>query len=123
MVKILIAEDEIIIGNCLKYDLLDLGFINIDYVNEGKKAVEYVKSNNPDLIFMDITMEYKNAGVDACLEIKKINPDIKIIFVSAYPFSIYKKNLENVKYDDYLEKPAQVYNIVDSLKKLGLFIG
>lgn len=82
-IKILLAEDHEHTRKTLLYGLKMYG--NIDFVEEvgnGFEAVNYVKSNKPDLILMDIAMPVLN-GIDATRSIKKLNPKIKIIILTS----------------------------------------
>jgi CheY-like chemotaxis protein len=48
---------------------------------DGKKAVEKVKTLNPDLVLLDINMPVMN-GIQAAFEIRRISPGTKILFLT-----------------------------------------
>jgi len=52
--KILIVEDEFIAAEDLGNNLRDLGYGVLDVVDTGKRALDNIKENRPDLVLMDI---------------------------------------------------------------------
>jgi len=124
MIKILIAEDDRILALYFKSLLIDIGFKtkSITMADSGKNAVKLTQKLKPDIIFMDITMEFEKDGIDACQAIKKINSTVKIIFVSAYPKNFFKDQLNNIIYEGYIEKPFKIESIKRCLIECKLYI-
>ncbi len=86
---------ELISGNIKRVDFLNLVGTN----TSPKKALEFLKSNKVDLVFLDIQMPGL-LGVDLA---KQLSPDTQIIFTTAYDnFAAEGYNLNAV---DYLLKP------------------
>jgi CheY-like chemotaxis protein len=83
--KILVVEDEALILLHIKALLMvnDCESV-IETAYSKKEAIEKAQSFLPDLIFMDINLEYEKAGIDASREIRKIM-DAPIIFTTATP--------------------------------------
>ncbi len=76
------------------------------YICKSEKALEFVKSVNPDLILMDYKMPYVT-GVELCKIFKDTNElkDIPIIFISGAVTS--EERIETLESggDDFLSKP------------------
>lgn len=102
--RILIVEDEYLIALDLKMTLIKLGFTVTAIVASGENAIEYAKTENPDLILMDINLETKMDGVDAATEIySKFR--IPIIFVTAYSDSKLIDRAKKAGSFGYMLKP------------------
>ncbi|MBA4396273.1 MAG: chemotaxis response regulator protein-glutamate methylesterase [Syntrophus sp. (in: bacteria)] len=81
MVKVLIAEDSVVIQEFLKNILeSDPDIQVIEMVNNGEKAIEAVKRTRPDVVTMDINMPVLN-GFDATRIIMEATPT-PIVIVS-----------------------------------------
>lgn len=101
--KVLIVDDNRVNVKVLKMTLEKLG-LNSDSVSNGLEAVEAIKNNQYDLVFMDVHMPDMD-GFQATREIRKFNRDIGIIGLSA---DVTKEAIDEAKgvgMNDYLTKP------------------
>lgn len=80
--SILIVDDNISLFKTMSFVLKHKGFA-VTTVESGIDAIELVKKNNYDLIFMDIKMPVMN-GVESYKEIKRIRPDVVVMMMTAY---------------------------------------
>ena len=98
-------------------------------VGDGEEAVEFVKSNPCDIMFLDVKMPKKN-GVVVMKETKEINPNIDIIVVTAYSSDeVADESLKQgaadyvIKPADHITKPANMNTLISKfgniLKKRG----
>lgn len=114
-IKILWVDDEI---DLLKPHILFLnekGY-DVETSNNGTDAIELVKTNFFDLIFLDENMPGKS-GLETLAEIKKIFPSIPVVMIT-------KSEEENImdlaigsKISDYLIKPVNPKQILLVIKK------
>lgn len=118
MYKIMLADDEGIVIDSLKYIIEKkfAGNCEIEYAKTGRSVIELVENFRPDIAVMDIHMPGIN-GIDAMKEIKKISPATLMIVVSAYDKFDYAREAINLGVLDYLNKPIQKDDIVAALKK------
>ena len=79
--KILLAEDEISLGEIIKESLDSRGF-SVEHVACGKKAIEVFKSFSPDIVVLDIMMPHKD-GFEVSREIRMLDRNVPIIFLTA----------------------------------------
>lgn len=112
MQTILIVDDlqvnRFILKQLIEYDT------NIIESDNGKNAIDVVKNNNVDLIFMDINMPIMD-GVESSKYIRNnINSNINIVSVTAY--SLYDISESSV-FDDILNKPINKKILNDLIKK------
>ncbi len=83
LTKILVVEDESIIGLDIHDKLEILGYAVPDVVSSGAEAIQRTVETQPDLILMDIMLEGDIDGVEAVTQIQT-QLDIPIIYLTAY---------------------------------------
>ncbi|MBQ8085389.1 MAG: response regulator [Lachnospiraceae bacterium] len=118
MYKILIADDESIVIDALKF-IINNNFGDeciIDCANTGRKVIEQAEYFRPDIVFMDIQMPGIN-GIEAMREIRKSNENIIFIVVSAFVKFDYAKDAIDIGVLEYINKPIDKDEIVDTLKR------
>ena len=113
--NILIAEDTDINYSFL-VEVLKSTNAQLVRVNNGKEAVEYCKSNNVDLILMDINMPRMN-GFEATRNIKKYKNNIPIIVQTALGFENEEELSIESGADDYISKPIDLKSFMNKLEK------
>lgn len=81
-VKILIVEDDMIIGAKISMQLVKLGYEVTGVIPRGEEAIDYAINNKPDIILLDINLKGTLDGVETALKIQETD-DIPIIYVTA----------------------------------------
>jgi putative nucleotidyltransferase with HDIG domain len=81
--KILVVEDERIVGEDIKFRLQKLGYSVPPIVRSAEEAIKKAKVLSPDLVLMDIVLDGKMDGVEAAKLIKS-HYDIPVVFLTAY---------------------------------------
>lgn len=115
--RVLICDDSVLIRKKLRDTLAKCKCQEIFEAENGNVAVESVKANNPDLIFMDIVMPDKD-GIEALKEIMEINPKAKVVMASSVGTSDHlKQALENGAYD-FIQKPISLEAITNLIEKV-----
>jgi len=102
--RILIVEDEVIIGMEIKDRLLQLGYDIVGLTPSGEEAIRKVERFHPDLVLMDIMLEGSMDGVKAAEMIRK-EFRIPVVYLSAYSDN---ETLERAKLTEpfgYILKP------------------
>ena len=109
-IKILIAEDEVIVAQWMKIELEDVGYEVLDYVTTGEKAIESALENKPDIILLDVNLSGEIDGIDAA---EKITDTLNtpIIFMTGYNESSIFERAQKINPAAYLEKPVEIYDI------------
>lgn len=82
LIKILVVEDEMIIGAKISMQLTSLGYEVTGILPRGEEAVVHVEENKPDIVLLDIHLKGKLDGIDTALQIQKL-ANIPIIFLTA----------------------------------------
>ena len=81
-VKILVVEDEMIIGAKISMLLTQLGYEVTAIIPRGEEAVMHVEENQPDIVLLDINLKGNIDGIETATLIHKI-ADIPIIYLTA----------------------------------------
>jgi DNA-binding LytR/AlgR family response regulator len=82
VIKILVVEDEMIIGANISLQLTSLGYEVSGIVPRGEEALVHLKENQPDIVLMDINLKGKIDGVETALLMQQ-EFDIPIIYLTA----------------------------------------
>jgi len=102
--KILIVEDEMIVGKDIEYTIENLGYVSCGLVSQWNQAIESVKNTSPTLILMDIMIGEDKDGIELGKYIWE-NYKIPIVFVSAYTDKTTIKRAKRANPFGYLRKP------------------
>lgn len=114
--KILITEDND--DNFFYLEvLLDSNKNQIIRADNGLKAIELLKNEEFDIIFMDIQMPYMD-GITCIKEIRKFNYNTPIIAQTAYAMNENKTEALNAGCNYYLSKPIKKNELHKVLKEL-----
>ena len=115
-VTILVADDIKHNRDLIKGYLEDNQLTVFEATN-GREAVEFVKTNKPALILMDIWMPEMN-GYDATLAIKKM-AEMKDLPIIAFTASAMKETEKRITelFDGYLRKPITKKELFQELRK------
>ncbi len=115
-VKILWADDEI---DLLKPHLLFLeqkGY-SVTTVSNGVDAVDEVRSDSFDLIFLDENMP-GISGLEALKQIKEIRSDVPVVMITKSEEEHIMEDAIGSKIEDYLIKPVNPKQILMSIKRI-----
>jgi len=93
---------------------------NVEIITEthGGRGLELIKSGNPDLIILDITLPGMN-GVDICKHLRKIKEFEKtpILALTALIFNDIKDNLYESGFNEYVKKPFELTDFLRIVEK------
>jgi len=118
MAKILVIDDEVQLIEMLKMRLEANSYDVVSACN-GEEGVEQVKSENPDLIILDIMMPIMD-GFEVC-KILKSTPQyckIPIIFLSAKAQENDLKIGDGSSADAFIKKPFETTDLLDKIAEL-----
>jgi putative two-component system response regulator len=113
--KILIVDDA---DNnlLLLHDLLNELDYEVHVANNHHEAIRIFKLHTPSLILLDIMMPEMD-GFELFEKLKAEKPDIKVIFITAKSSDEDKERAFKMGALDYLTKPVNILNIIESVKK------
>jgi len=115
--KILIADDNQNIRDALTYLLEDEGY-ELILAKDGAEALQKVREQHPDVLFLDIMMPEIN-GYDVCRAIKS-DPLVKetyVIMLTAKGQLAEQERGKEVGADEYIVKPFSPLELLSKVKK------
>jgi len=82
LIKILIVEDEMIIGAKISMFLSNLGYEVTGLLSRGEEAIQHVAENKPDIVLLDINLKGKIDGIETANQLQK-QGSIPVIYITA----------------------------------------
>jgi CheY-like chemotaxis protein len=114
-IKILWTDDEIDLLWPHIIFLREKGY-DVDTASNGSDALELVRNNYYDIIFLDENMPGLS-GLETLSQIKTISPDVKVVMITKNEEESIMDEAIGSKIADYLIKPVNPKQILLSLKK------
>ena len=114
-IKILIVEDNVIIADDMQSMLEEIGYEIVDNVIVYEQAVEVLRSQEVDLVLIDIILASDKTGIDLGKHIRD-NYDIPFIFVTSNSDRATVENAKTVKPNGYLVKPFEQQDLYTSIE-------
>lgn len=113
--KILIVEDDVLVGENLKENLEDLDYRVAGICTTGEEAVQKAKEIRPDLILMDIRLEGEMDGVEANKEIQRYL-NVPVVYITGYADEKIFPDLKDTAPYGVINKPARIDNIRSAIE-------
>ncbi|MBF1720793.1 MAG: response regulator transcription factor [Streptococcus sp.] len=115
-IKLIIADDEMLIRTGLKIMLEASGNVEVLALAEsGRAAFEACKENQPDVVLMDIRMPESN-GIEGTKLIKEAFPEVKVLIVTTFQDTEYIVEAVQNGASGYLLKDSSPEAILDGIK-------
>ena len=107
MIKVLIADDELIVrkGLIATVEWGKFGMKVIEDAPNGQKAWELFQESSPEVVITDIVMPEMN-GIELARNIKQISPATKILLLSCHRDFTFAQEGMNIGASGYLLKTA-----------------
>ena len=114
--RILIIEDEEEIASFIKKGLASENFA-VDWSGTGEKGMELAKTNNYDLVILDIKLPGKD-GITVLKELREAKKTFPVIMLSVKSDTPTKIEALNIGADDYLTKPFSFEELLARIRAL-----
>lgn len=109
-VRILIVEDDMIIGANLSLQLVNLGYEVTGIESRGEEALAHAMANTPDIILMDINLKGKMNGIETVSAIQN-KKDIPIIYLTANSDEATFSKARETRPRAFITKPYNKLNL------------
>ena len=113
--KILCVDDEPIILDSFRKILVLDGY-SVDTVENGREALNLIKTHHYDFLFTDLKMPEMD-GVEVTNAVKHLRPDIDVIIITGYASIDTAVETMKIGAMDYVEKPFTEDELLDFTKK------
>ena len=117
MAKIMLVDDAAFMRMMIKNTLTQQGYTDIVEAQDGAEAVTKFAEENPDLVFMDITMPNMD-GLQALKKIKENHPDAKIVMCTAMGQETMVLDAIKSGAKDFIVKPFNADRIVQTVNTI-----
>jgi len=121
--NIILAEDDVDDQNIFQIALEEIdSAIKTHFVSNGKELLNLLKTNQPDILFLDLDMPYKN-GLECLIEMKN-NPALESIPVVVFSSTTKPSNIQTAYevgahlffikppiYSDYLSSIKAIFKL------------
>ena len=117
MYKVLVVDDEELVrkGIILETDWTKLGCIVVAEASNGEEAWTLTQAYKPDIVICDIRMP-KLDGIGYLNRLRKAENEVAVIFLTAYSDFDYTKQAIRLGAADYLLKPFEDKELVETLQ-------
>ena len=113
--KVLVVDDEKLIVKGIRFSLEQDG-MDVDCAYDGEEAIEYAKSNEYDIILLDVMLP-KFTGFEVCQQIREFS-NVPIVMLTAKGDDMDK--ILGLEYgaDDYITKPFNILEVKARIKAI-----
>jgi two-component system, chemotaxis family, chemotaxis protein CheY len=118
--SILIVDDNAVSLDLLRGILVHFGCRNIQKFRSGKEAIDAYKTEQSDVLFLDIEMPEMN-GLETLTAIRKINPEAFVAIVSGETSATNIQKSLALGAQGFIVKPyspSRVQEVLDKYQKL-----
>jgi len=114
-IKVLLVDDEEAFVNTLA-QRLKMRELNVNTVYDGEQALSIVKSQEPDVMVLDLKMPGLH-GMDVLKEIRKAYPNMQVIILTGHGTEKDEEEARRLGGFDFLRKPADIDTLVGKIKE------
>lgn len=113
MKNLLVVDDSFTVRKVLEMLLVPLGY-KLTFAENGKQALDFVKSNAFELVILDNGLPDID-GVSLSKELKKIKPSMSLILMKNAKEEIEETTLKECRIDDVLTKPFDSQTLISKI--------
>jgi DNA-binding NarL/FixJ family response regulator len=123
--RVVIAEDSVLLREGLARLLADGGFDVVGLAGDGEDLLRKVGAHRPDVAVVDVRMppSHTDEGLRAAMQIRETHPDTGVLVLSAYVEERYAMDLiaEGAQGVGYLlkDRVADVSRFTDAVRRVG----
>lgn len=114
-IKVLLVDDEEAFVNTLA-QRLKMRELHVNTVYDGEQALAKVKSEEPDVMVLDLKMPGLH-GMDVLKEIRKAYPNMQVIILTGHGTEKDEEEARRLGGFDFLRKPADIETLVGKIKE------
>ena len=104
--RFLIVEDEFVVAENLRTELVSMGHEVVGMAVSGDKALELARQKRPDLVLMDIKLREEMDGIETAIHLRQ-EMDIPSFFLTAFSDESFLERAKLAEPLGYLVKPFE----------------
>lgn len=116
MTKILIVEDEMVIGANISLQLTDLGYEVTGIVPRAEEALACIRQDKPNIIILDIQLKGDIDGIEFAKIIQQEQLHIPVIFLTANSDEVNFNRAKETKPYAFISKPFRKIDLKRSIE-------
>jgi len=116
-IRIVLAEDQLIVRQGFKALLERDGFQVVGEAGDGHEAVRLVGEHRPDVAVLDVAMPLLN-GIDAAKQIMKVSPDTRTVLLTMFSDSNLVLEALRAGVTGYLLKTRAVADLEQAIREV-----
>ena len=114
-IRLVLADDHVLVRQGLKTLLQSAGFVVAGEAADGREAVRLVRSENPDVAVLDISMPQFN-GLNAALELGRLCPRVKLVVLTQHDEPQYVTEALRCGVKGYVLKSQAARDLVQAIE-------
>jgi two-component system response regulator NreC len=114
-IRLVLADDHVLVRQGLKTLLQNAGFVVAGEAADGREAVRLVRSENPDVAVLDISMPQFN-GLNAALELGRLCPRVKLVVLTQHDEPQYVTEALRCGVRGYVLKSQAARDLVQAIE-------
>ncbi|WP_448519449.1 response regulator [Rhodoflexus sp.] len=118
--QVLIAEDSSVIQNITRRVLQFQNF-DITVVKNGQQVLDYLETNDCDIILMDISMPVMD-GMECATKVRQLTDarkaSVPIVAITGNAKNYTMDDFRSVGINDYIQKPINFDVLVETVRRL-----
>jgi CheY-like chemotaxis protein len=115
--RILIAEDQLLITLHLCRKLEDFGYMVLEPVATGEEAIQSALAKHPDIVVMEINLAGEMDGFQAAAEIHR-RVKIPILFLTGYSDNQTIERAKEFHPAMLVNKPVAVEKLIEAIRQM-----
>ena len=113
---VVIVEDDMLLSLVETRIVEKLGYVVMAKAISGEDAVQKIKTHQPDVVIMDVSLKGEMDGIDAMNRVRAFS-DVPVIYLSGNGDKLSKERARKTGYVEYLVKPIHPSDIEAPLDK------
>jgi two-component system, NarL family, response regulator NreC len=114
-IRLVLADDHVLVRQGLRSLLENAGFVIAGEAADGREAVRLVRSENPDVAVMDISMPEFN-GLNAALEVGRLCPRVRLVVLTRHDEQQYVAEALRCGVKGYVLKSQAARDLVQAIE-------
>ena len=115
---IVVIDDSPALASLFELAIKDFDVVELEFFNETTKAWDYLESNGPDLIFLNIKMPGRD-GLTMLQDLRKLphHANTTIVMISSKDYAQDKSVASELGAREFITKPMPVQVIKDAINR------